>query len=81
MLGGLLFAGQIGLFFAAVQHTSVVNAQLINAIQPALVLLVAGKMFGERVTRHDIGWMIVAFAGVAMVLHRVVGAARGQRLR
>ncbi len=68
VLGGILFAGQIGLFFAAVQHTSVVNAQLINSIQPALVLLIAGKMFGERVTRHDIGWMIVAFAGVAMVL-------------
>jgi drug/metabolite transporter (DMT)-like permease len=68
VLGGVLFAGQIGLFFAAVQHTSVVNAQLINSIQPALVLLIAGKMFGERVTRHDIGWMVVAFAGVAMVL-------------
>ncbi len=66
--GGLLFAGQIGLFFEAVQRTSVVNAQLISAMQPALVLLVAGKMFGERVTRHDVGWTAVAFAGVAVVL-------------
>ncbi len=68
LFGGLLFAGQIGLFFEAVQRTSVVNAQLISAMQPALVLLVAGKMFGERVTRHDIGWTAVAFVGVAVVL-------------
>ena len=60
--------GQIGLFFEAVQRTSVVNAQLISAMQPALVLLVAGKMFGERVTRHDVGWTVVAFVGVAVVL-------------
>ncbi len=66
--GGLLFAGQIGLFFAAVQQTSVVNAQLINAMQPALVLLVAGRMFGERVTKNDVAWTAVAFAGVAVVL-------------
>ena len=68
LFGGLLFAGQIGLFFAAVQQTSVVNAQLINAMQPALVLLVAGRMFGERVTRHDVAWTGVAFGGVAVVL-------------
>ncbi|HMK10578.1 MAG TPA: DMT family transporter [Acidimicrobiales bacterium] len=68
LFGGLLFAGQIGLFFEAVQRTSVVNAQLISAMQPALVLLVAGKMFGERVTRHDVAWTAVAFAGVAIVL-------------
>ncbi len=68
LFGGLLFAGQIGLFFEAVQRTSVVNAQLISAMQPALVLLVAGKLFGEKVTRHDIGWTVVAFAGVAVVL-------------
>jgi drug/metabolite transporter (DMT)-like permease len=66
--GGVLFAGQIGLFFAAVQQTSVVNAQLINAMQPALVLLVAGRLFGEKVTRNDVAWTLVAFAGVAVVL-------------
>lgn len=74
LFGGMLFAGQIGLFFTAVQKTSVVNAQLISALQPALVLLVAARLFADRVTKHDVFWTLVAFSGVAVVL--VAGSSR-----
>src|SRR5687768_13131774 len=45
--GGLAFALDIALFFSALKHTTVANATVVGALQPALVLLVAGRLFGE----------------------------------
>src|SRR5207248_795497 len=58
----------IALFFTAVKHTTVANASMISALQPALVLLVAGRLFGERVTGTDVVWTLVALAGVVVVV-------------
>jgi drug/metabolite transporter (DMT)-like permease len=66
--GGVAFAGDITLFFIAVKHTTVANATMISALQPALVLLVAGRLFGEHVTVRDIAWTFVALAGVVVVV-------------
>jgi len=65
---GIAFAADIGLFFTAVKHTTVANATMISALQPALVLFVAGPLFGERVHRSDVGWTVVALVGVAVVV-------------
>ena len=65
---GVAFAGDIGLFFTAVKHTTVANATMISALQPALVLCVAGPLFGERVRKSDVGWTVVALFGVAVVV-------------
>lgn len=65
---GIAFAGDIGLFFTAVKHTTVANATMISALQPALVLFVAGPLFGERVHISDVWWTVVALAGVAVVV-------------
>ena len=54
--------------FASFQETSIVNATLIPALQPALVLLVASRMFGERRTRADLVCAAIAFAGVVGVV-------------
>jgi drug/metabolite transporter (DMT)-like permease len=54
--------------FASFQETSIVNATLIPALQPALVLLVASRMFGERRTRTDLVYAAIAFAGVVAVV-------------
>jgi drug/metabolite transporter (DMT)-like permease len=54
--------------FASFQETSIVNATLIPALQPALVLLVASRMFGERRTRSDLVYAAIAFAGVVAVV-------------
>ena len=66
--GGLLFGGHQLLFFSSLKLTSVSNVSIIAALQPALVLLVAGRMFGERVTRSAIGWSGVALAGTVIVV-------------
>ena len=65
---GLAFAADIGLFFTAVKHTTVANATMISALQPALVLFVAGPLFGERVRPSDVGWTFVALVGVGIVV-------------
>jgi drug/metabolite transporter (DMT)-like permease len=65
---GIAFAADIGLFFTAVKHTTVANATMISALQPALVLFVAGPLFGERVRASDVGWTAVALLGVVVVV-------------
>jgi drug/metabolite transporter (DMT)-like permease len=72
--GGIAFGLDILLFFEAVKRTTVTNAAVIAALQPALVLLVAGRMFGERVRGRDIALTGFAIAGVGLV---VQGAAGG----
>jgi drug/metabolite transporter (DMT)-like permease len=64
---GLFLALDIGLFFSALKLTSVAVATVVGALQPALVLLVAGRLFGERVGRRVVIWTLVSIAGVAAV--------------
>jgi len=66
--GGVAFSADITLFFTAVKHTTVANATMISALQPALVLFVAGPLFGERVTARDVGWTLLALGGVVIVV-------------
>lgn len=66
--GGVLFGVNIVMFFSALKLTSVADATLISALQPAIVLVVAGPWFGERVGRREVGWTAVALAGVAVVV-------------
>jgi drug/metabolite transporter (DMT)-like permease len=60
--------------FASFQQTSIVNATLIPALQPALVLIVAFRMFGERRSRAELVYAAIAFVGVVGV---VAGASGG----
>jgi drug/metabolite transporter (DMT)-like permease len=60
--------------FASFQETSIANATLIPALQPALVLLVASRMFGERRSRSELVYAAIAFVGVVGV---VAGASAG----
>jgi drug/metabolite transporter (DMT)-like permease len=67
-LGGIAFTADLVLFFSAVQETSIANATVIGALQPLLVLLVAGRLFGERARFVEIGWGAVALGGTALVV-------------
>jgi drug/metabolite transporter (DMT)-like permease len=69
---GLLFGINVVFFFSAVRLTTVANANLIGALQPAIVLLVAGPLFGERAGARAVIWTAVSMAGVAIV---IVGGA------
>jgi drug/metabolite transporter (DMT)-like permease len=65
---GVLFAGDIVLGFSSFEHTSLAIATIIGALFPALVLLVSGPLFGERVRRLDLVWFALALAGTATVV-------------
>src|SRR5262249_45949262 len=72
LIGGGLFAIHQVLFFTSLKLTTVADVSLIGALQPALVLMVAGRWFGEPVTRAAIAWSLVAVGGTALV---VLGAS------
>lgn len=65
---GIAFTADLILFFCAVQITSVANATVIGALQPVLVLAVAGPLFGERAKAVELGWGALAVAGTAVVV-------------
>ena len=72
IIGGTMFGVHQVFFFTSLKMTSVANVTIIGALQPVLVLLVAGRMFSEPMGRGAAAWTAVAFAGVAMV---VLGSA------
>ena len=66
--GGIAFAADIALFFSALKLTTVANATVVGALQPALLLVVIGPLFGERVSRSYLVWTALAIGGVAVVM-------------
>ncbi|MEX0750786.1 MAG: DMT family transporter [Dehalococcoidia bacterium] len=68
VLGGALFGVNVILFVLSIKLTTVANATLIGALQPAIVLVVAGRWFGETVSRREITCVALAIAGVAIVI-------------
>ena len=65
---GALLAANMVLVFVTLHHTSVAILSVIQALQPAVVLMVAGRWLGERATRWHIGWTVVGIAGVVIVV-------------
>jgi drug/metabolite transporter (DMT)-like permease len=65
---GVLFAGDIVLGFSSFEHTSLAIATIIGALFPALVLVVSGPMFGERVRAIDVALFVVALGGTGIVV-------------
>jgi drug/metabolite transporter (DMT)-like permease len=65
--GGALLGIEIAFFFSAIKHTSIADVAVISALQPALVLLVAGPLLGEVVGRREIAWTAISLVGVVLV--------------
>jgi drug/metabolite transporter (DMT)-like permease len=68
IVGGLLFGIHQVFFFTSLKATSIANVSIIGSLQPVLVLLVAGRMFGETVGRRALLWSAVALLGTAIVV-------------
>ena len=66
-LGGVFFACDVALSFAAFRLTSVANATIIGALAPVFITLGAARWFGERVRRRDLFMVAASFLGVALV--------------
>lgn len=81
--GGVLFGIHVSLFFSALKLTSVANVTFIGALQPVLVLLVAGRWLGEKATPRLLALSAAAMGGVALVVYgneAVPGALLGDLL-
>jgi drug/metabolite transporter (DMT)-like permease len=65
---GVLFVGDIVLGFSSFEHTSLAIATIIGSLFPAVVLVVSGPLFGERVRMVDVGWFALALAGTVVVV-------------
>jgi len=66
--GAIAFALDIATFFEATRHTTVADAVTISALQPLVILAVAGSRFGERIRRHHVICAVIATLGVALVV-------------
>ena len=71
--GGIFLGFDLILFFSAVKLTTVANATVIGALQPALVILISGPFLGERVARGASRWALVGLAGSALVVFGAAG--------
>ncbi len=72
-VGGVLFGVHTAFFNTSLKLTSVANVTVIAALQPALVLVVAGRLLGERVRAAHVVWTAVAIAGVAAIVFAGAG--------
>jgi drug/metabolite transporter (DMT)-like permease len=68
LAGSVAFSLDIAAFFLAVKHTTLADATTINALQPVVILLFAGALFGERVRPRHIICTAIAIVGVAAVV-------------
>jgi drug/metabolite transporter (DMT)-like permease len=73
-IAGVIFGLNMLAFLVAVKMTTVANVTLIGALQPAIVILVAGRWFGETVSRREVACVAVAITGVAIVIVGSAGA-------
>jgi drug/metabolite transporter (DMT)-like permease len=60
IVGGALFSVHQMLYFTSLKLTTVADVTIIGALQPALVLLVAGPMFGERADARSVTLALLA---------------------
>jgi drug/metabolite transporter (DMT)-like permease len=74
LIAGVIFGVNLLCFVLAIKETTVANATLIGALQPAIVLLVAGPLFGEIVTGRDVALVGIAIAGLAVVIASSAGS-------
>ncbi len=67
-LAGALFGMNMVLVFLALQHSSVAVLSMLMALQPGVVLVVAGRWLGERATPWHTAWTVIGILGVCIVV-------------
>jgi len=73
IIGGIFLGLDLILFFSAVKLTTVANATVIGALQPALVILISAPLLGEKVARGASRWALVGLAGCTLVVFGAAG--------
>ncbi|MCC7411261.1 MAG: DMT family transporter [Gammaproteobacteria bacterium] len=65
---GVLMTGSTGLIFVALNFTTAVNVSLLNAIQPALTVVLARIFVGEMLSARQGLGVLAAVAGVVVMI-------------
>ena len=65
---GIFFALSTALGFGSFKETTIANATLIGSLSPAVLLLLAPRILGERITAKRVAYSIVSFVGVVAVV-------------
>ena len=68
IIGGVAFGLNSLVFFYALANASIATITVIGSLQPALVMMGASRLFGERVTRWGVGWTAVAIGGAVIAV-------------
>ena len=68
LLGGVAFGLNSLFFFIALKNASIATITVIGALQPGLVMLLASRIFAEKVTARVVGFTGVAICGAAMAV-------------
>jgi drug/metabolite transporter (DMT)-like permease len=63
---GVLFGANLALFFSSLKYIPLVNALVVIALTPVIMLIVARKVLGERITAARLGCALLAVSGVVM---------------
>lgn len=68
LIGGVAFGLNSLVFFTALSNASIATITVIGSLQPAVVMLGASRLFGERVNRRVIAWTAVAIGGAVVAV-------------
>ena len=79
-LPGMAFGVNLVFVFFALQEATVAVLSVSITLQPALLLFVAGPLFGERPTLRHVGWTLLGVLGAAAVILGAGGELRASPL-
>jgi drug/metabolite transporter (DMT)-like permease len=71
--GGIFMGLDLMMFFTAVKLTTVANATVIGALQPALMIFISGPLLHERVAPRAARWAGLCIVGTALVVFGASG--------
>jgi drug/metabolite transporter (DMT)-like permease len=71
--GGVFLGLDLVFFFSAVKLTTVANATVIGALQPALVILISAPLLKEKVAKGAATWALVGLGGTVLVIFGAAG--------
>jgi len=68
MVAGAAFGINLVFVFLTVNEGAVAVLSVFAALQPGIILIVAGRFMGEKATRWHIGWTLIGIVGTVIVV-------------
>lgn len=68
VIGGVALAANWVLLFGAYSRASISIATVVYHTQPFILVAIGTLVFRERLTTSKVGWLLVAFAGMAVIV-------------